>query len=800
MLWQMYLCFWMAGILAAVWTVPVLFCALLLPVVDKRLRRVARLALAAALALAGYLLASWQLYAPQTAALPENSRRSARVCGLVRDVQDMPNNRLRIFMEQTVADDAALPGITAWTWESPLFRPLPGQTACVSQRPRPIHGFANEGMANGSLPQAARGITYSVWSLDERGNPHVSGSADASALYRENLREKFLHVLVPAGETVSQSRGILLALLFGDRRHINQQTVNNFAAATLAHSLALSGQHLAVAGLLGLICVLTAVRLRPGIYLNRPRAVWIALATCPPAVLYLWIGNAPASLLRASCMLFALAFWISRRQARTVLDGLCAALFCISVVSPLTMLDTGLQLSALSVAAIGIAMPFLRRIPPLPESTRRGATNCLYGIVRGMLQIFLLSLIIQTALLPVNLLMFGNTGFWFPLNIIWLPVVGFLALPGAALGLVLAALDMEVAARAVLNMAALPCQWLTDMLAWLDGLGILQNPAVLRPHWTTLPAYAAVFTALALTVNRPAMPQAGKRLLAIGVILLCVGPLLRAASRASDDIRLSALDVGQGQAVILRFPDNLRLLLDGGGSISPNFDPGKALVAPTLTYNDAPVLAAVGNSHPDTDHLKGLVHLLKNFHVPVLFDNGREGKGELGQRWKELRETLRSRALAEGDMLIIGKPEWGLRLEALHPPRGKQDDWQGNDASLVLRLTRNGEGLAILAGDAGVRVLRRLLHSGRDLRAQALLAPHHGSDKSFLPEFVEAVRPGVIMSSCGFRNRYGFPGKNLTLWAVARDIPLLNTGDSGQITVSWPKNAPMRVTTAITAP
>lgn len=246
----------------------------------------------------------------------------------------------------------------------------------------------------------------------------------------------------------------------------------------------------------------------------------------------------------------------------------------------------------------------------------------------------------------------------------------------------------------------------------------------------------------------------------------------------------------------MRAPGHLRLLLDGGGSASPRFDPGKALVGPVLAYNDAPRLSAVVSSHPDLDHLGGLFYLLEDFQVSALFHNGREAAGQHGPMWRELRQSLAGCILAEGDVLIVGDPALGLRLEVLHPPRAADEEeaaWTGNEASLILRLTRHGQGLALFTGDAERRSLRRLLASGRDLRAQVLLAPHHGSDRSFLAAFYKAVQPELVLASCGFQNRYNYPGSRLRAWLARHGIPLLHTGESGQISVSWPWTGPMRV-------
>ena len=870
LLWQTYLGFWIAGITAAPWPLPSLCCALLLYLADARLWRAARTALAALCLLAGFLTGYWQLYgcpwqtllsteeqARPTGQPPQWLHESAqppRVCGIVRDMQGLPDNRLRLLLSDvrpayadsrdslTSASDAAaippdaanstirpLPGKLAWTWEAPtaaiaLSPPLPGQTVCLTRRPMPAQGFANEGQTDWGLWLAAQGVRWRMWSLGNQGDPHISGQPTLSARWRESLRQDFVHALFPAqkaaqphvggpDETIaagaspppshnkptpyklSQGKAILLALLFGDRQYLNQQTLNNFASATLVHSLALSGQHLTVAGLVGLLCVLAAARVRPGIYLRRPRAVWALLATLPPALAYLWLGDAPASLLRAAVMLLLLAVYFLRGRPHTTLDVLCAALLCISVVSPLSMLDTGLQLSVLCVAVIGMSLPWLRVLAPEPDTAAQMRQTGGFGrhvnqrLRRGtwlLTRIFLVSLGIQIALLPLNMLLFNNMGHWFWLNVLWLPVADMLVLPASVLGLLLSALGLDLAARAVLDMAALPCQWLTDCLAWLAGANLLQPPALLRPHWTALPAFAALLGALALKAGRADLPRAAQRLLLAGALLLCVGPALRTAERLSDHIRLDVLDVGQSQALLLRLPGHVRLLLDGGGSASPRFDPGQALVAPALTYNDAPHLTAILNTHPDLDHMGGLLHILRVFCVDHLLDNGREGKGTWGEQWLAARTTHHSRALVRGDVLMLGKPSLGLRLEILHPPMNEWDAWQGNDASVVARLTQHGRGLALFLGDAERPVLRRLLNNGDDLRAEVLVAPHHGSATGFLPEFYEAVQPGFVVASCGFENRYGYPSQSLRAWCAAASAPLYYTGRDGAVRIIWP--------------
>ena len=124
----------------------------------------------------------------------------------------------------------------------------------------------------------------------------------------------------------------------------------------------------------------------------------------------------------------------------------------------------------------------------------------------------------------------------------------------------------------------------------------------------------------------------------------------------------------------------------------------------------------------------------------------------------------------------------------LHPPRPAPGAyvWEGNSASLILRLVWKGHGLALFPGDADGAALRHLLASGQDVQADVLLAPHHGSDSSFLPEFLTAVRPRLVVASCGAFNRFGHPGKQLRQWLEEQQIPLLQTGRHGHVRVTWP--------------
>lgn len=794
-IWHTYLIIAIMGLLAARWFVPSLVACALLLGLDSRLRPPQRLILAAALFAAGFALAHAKFATAEkiiTSHPAWTGRKDQRFCAKIRHVQGIPDNRLKIILEKAAGSgQPPLPGFCVWTWDKPAFMPLPGQTLCLSRAIRPAGGFANQKNSAWTASALARGFYWRVWSKGATGSPTVTGDPCFWAGARQYLLERFMACLEPRdGQPLSQARAILPALIFGDRFHIAQSSADNFAGAAIAHSLALSGQHLAVAGLLGACAIFLCARFRPGLYLRAPRAQLIILASLPLALLYLWLGNAPASLQRAAAMLFTGAVFLWRRRPFGGMDILCPALLLLLIFNPLAVFDIGLQLSALCVAIIILAWPALAR---LMRHRDRGAPTFPRRLQLGCAAVFLTSLVIQLALLPLNLIRFQQIGVWFPINIVWLPALGLIVLPLAVIALACAALPFTAAteaARLLLDAAALPCQALLDFLHYLDNASLLDNGAFLIPHWTALPAFALLAFAL---LARLFSPGSGKtrRLFALALIALACGPALRLWRGLDATPRITAVDIGQGEALLAELPGGMRLLFDGGGSFSSRFDPGRAILAPELAANSAPALTAVFNSHPDLDHLGGLFYILDNFRIGHIFHNGRDAQKSARDAWLRHKTRGNAHALATGQSMAIGG---GMRLEVLHPP-AHAPHWQGNSASLVLRLVKDGRGLALFTGDADRKAQEYLLHQGADIQADLVIAPHHGSDKDMLPAFYAAAKPKLVIACCGFYNFRNYPGRKLRKYLDTMGVPLLDTGSNGKITVEFTANGEIKAET-----
>jgi competence protein ComEC len=556
---------------------------------------------------------------------------------------------------------------------------------------------------------------------------------------------------------------------------------------------------------------------------------------------YLWLGGSPPSLLRAYVMFMFWGVLLWRGRGRVLMDGLFQALVCMLVIQPGLVFDLGLQLSAGAVAGLALYLdckPLLqaqanalqarlaawfdvarfldtdarrqrRLVRELEKDRRRDGPRAaqpnrfLASLPRLMLRVgidlFCLSLAAQLAILPLIVWSFNQLSPQFYLNVLWLPFQGVLVQPLGMVGMCLLGFGPAVAGPFL--------AWAADLLdagvwvlACLDDRNWLEPFIPLRPDWPAWIGYWTLLTwGLLLMrhngVRRNAARPALALLPAIGLALLAWPTLEKTIEQAAGGVTLTLLDVGQGQSIVLEYPYGRRLLLDGGGLKSANFDVGASIVLPFLTLRSPPRLDLVALSHPDFDHSRGLLYLLRVADARAFASNGIPADSkEMRTLFATLeRRRIPSQVLTAGQRIMLSP---GLALEALHPPAGYAPE-NTNNGSLVLRLVWNGVGLALLPGDAGNSaldlILRRVVSGsseGEELTAQALVLPHHGSGKELREDLYARVGPRLALASAGYRNQWGFPTQTVREALAARGVPLAVTAENGALTVRW--SAPER--------
>ena len=215
--------------------------------------------------------------------------------------------------------------------------------------------------------------------------------------------------------------------------------------------------------------------------------------------------------------------------------------------------------------------------------------------------------------------------------------------------------------------------------------------------------------------------------------------------------------MGQGLAVVVRTA-NHTLLYDAGPAFEDGFDAGESVVAPFLLKQGLRKLDLLFLSHDDNDHSGGVRSVRKLIKVAAELGTNETAHCEDGMAWT-----------------------WdGVRFEVLHPDAGKYSE---NNASCVLRVS--GPFSVLLAGDIEAAAESRLVREHADsLRADLLIAPHHGSKTSSTEEFVQAVRPEVVVYGAGWRNHFRHPRPEVSARYAAIDARQFVTGNSGALTVS----------------
>ena len=258
------------------------------------------------------------------------------------------------------------------------------------------------------------------------------------------------------------------------------------------------------------------------------------------------------------------------------------------------------------------------------------------------------------------------------------------------------------------------------------------------------------------------------------------------------------LDVGQGNAALIQFPGNKRMLIDGGGFPTDHFDVGRMVVAPFLWCSKINRVDYIVLTHPQADHMNGLRFIASHFRPKEFWYNGDrvENAGFMGlmEIIDEKKVKIRSPHDLKGSMSISGV---GIRV--LHPlPEGdnekeKDTSFKLNDNSLVLKFSYRGLSL-LFPGDLesqGEAVL--VSRAGSLLKSHVLLAPHHASSTSCSRLFLQKVAPRICIISSGSGNRFGFPHKETIQRLKAIGCKTIRIDKVGAVKVSLgPKSIQIR--------
>jgi competence protein ComEC len=613
-------------------------------------------------------------------------------------------------------------------------------------------------------PGAARaGVTLSGSALSVEIIAPATGIAAFIDRQRARVRAHVEGTFVPAAAPMAR------ALVLGEN-DLSDDDAAAFRASGLAHLLAVSGTHLVFA-VLGVVRALAFVLVRfEALALRRDVGRIAAAIGALLAPLYADFAGGSGSAWRA-------AFMLSIGLGARALGRPPAAVrsFALSIaigvaLDSLVALDVSFVLSAAATAGLlCLGQPLAARlVGPDAGGVRRALVGSTIATVSAMVPCTPL-----LAMLGPRLTIAGLVA-----NVAAVPFGEVVSLP---LCLVHAVTPDGVLARGIALVASgalLVVRWLARASAAATWLAVPVSPPG-SGHFVVLGVAALgslTFSGRAGRVGFAASALAG---------LAVLEAALHRAGHPRGVLRVTVLDVGQGDSALIDLPDGELMLVDGGGFVGSPVDPGRQVILPLLRARRRERLDVVVLSHPHPDHFGGLATVTRAVEVGELWDTGQGREQGAGPVYASMIADLASRKIpirGPGELCGAVRPLGGALVRVLAPCPAFDPVRGANDNSFVVRLGLGGRHV-LMMGDAEHAEEDALLAGGAALAADVLKVGHHGSRTSTSKALLEAVQPRFATVSCGARNRFGhpFPGTLTALEGAGVRVLRTDVGGSAEL-------------------
>ncbi len=568
------------------------------------------------------------------------------------------------------------------------------------------------------------------------------------AKLRQSLQEKAHQALVNDGSLEETSEGLLKALLLGYRGDIDSDTYEAFRRTGLLHFISLSGMHLGIfVGIVWWLCK-TAGLLKK----------WRAAVCIIAVIIFLLIVPTRAPTLRAAVIsiVFCVSFFF-RRHPNSV-NTLSLAAIILLLVRPTGLFDAGWQLSFAAVLGILI---FTERIHFFLYEKITGhlwklnipKTSLFFRMSSKpgpfVLNLFAIGIAAWLGSAGVLLYHFYTIN---PLTSIWtvivFPFIAFILIVGylkLALALLLPTIAMFLGM--IVNELSRFLIWIVDFLAKLDVSQILIGHV---PLWLIVFYYCFILAIVFVNFRRPIFKKVLCTVMALVIVVFLTVTKYQRIYR--DDLVMTTLDVGHGQAIVVQLPGKANVLFDAG-SIGVS-DVGNRIVRGFLDYSGINRLDAIFISHGDIDHINGIPEVAEHCSVGGIYAGETFFKKPAGYNIEAfLCKTLKETGYEVQKLDDIPDFDSDAEIKML---------WPVGEIEKGLELSDNDKSSVSLLEYAGVRILltsdiekyaqKQIQRLYPELEPAVVVVPHHGSVNTLKPDFLERLDANILICSCGRRS------------------------------------------------
>jgi competence protein ComEC len=593
----------------------------------------------------------------------------------------------------------------------------------------------------------------SVKGLD---NVRVEGKANGNSL--QGMTYSVQQALYRIVDSLHSPRhaSFLKGIIFGYRSDIPSDIKQSFLDTGTIHILAVSGSNVAFVAFIFFATL--------GFFRLPKKAV--GGITILGLLAYMVITGSSASVVRATLMALVLLCGTLFERKADIFNSICVAALVLLIWNTNTLFDVGFQLSFAAVISIVYFYPrlesLIRKIPERFEEIKG---------VDAVLQLFAVSLAAQLGTIPFTAYYFGRVSIIsIVANLPVVPISGLNTFIGAA----------EIIFYPICPWIAKLYAAVNDFLVWFL-LGFVRQAAsvpfayIEAMHMSTV--YVIGYYILVLGIFNLNVPRV--RAWVFIVVFVLSNYILYSDIWSLTHRKISAtmIDVGQGDAILLEFPNGRRLLIDAG-SLTQKYDAGERTVVPFLKRQGILQLDYLLITHPHSDHIGGAVSVLKFFRVDTLLmatlsPSSRETKDII-----EIAEARHTgmKVVRSGNQIQIDS---NARVYVLYPDTNHTAEKNQNNSSVILKVIY-GNSSMMLVGDAEVPTEQRIIPQyGSFLSSNILKVGHHGSMTSSSEEFLKVVRPKIALISVGIHNKFRHPSP-FTLWRMkSHSIEIKRTDERG---------------------